>query len=249
MEGLLLLEGAGADGAASAELDDRRPGCAQADGHLAARHRRPARAATDKLALQDEVCGRLRLSAVRDSAPNCRRAFAAIPLQAQPTADGIPTVWAPEEHLGEVLRYLKTEAREPYRCPLRSGRHRRARLRIRREGQPEREFTVVYHLLSFESQRRRAPQGRAARRAPQHRAPSPISGRPRTGTSASCGTCSASASPAIPTCADPDAGHLAGPSAAQGAPRARDRDGAVRAARRQARRLAGGADVQPEEWG
>jgi len=67
----------------------------------------------------------------------------------QDTADGIPTVWIEPQHLLRVLRYLKTEARDPYRMlydlTAIDERHRE-----HRGGQPAGDFSVVYHLLSFQ---------------------------------------------------------------------------------------------------
>ena len=69
------------------------------------------------------------------------------------------------------------------------------------EGQPAGDFTVVYHLLSLdrnEDVRIRRSRSRATTRICPR---SPICGPRPTGTSARCGTCSASASTATRTCA------------------------------------------------
>jgi NADH-quinone oxidoreductase subunit C/D len=67
----------------------------------------------------------------------------------QTTADGIPTVWVAADDAAKALRFLKHDAPGPY--PLlydltaideRERRHR--------ADQPAGDFTVVYHLLSFE---------------------------------------------------------------------------------------------------
>lgn len=62
--------------------------------------------------------------------------------------DGIPTAWIPRSMILDVLRYLKS-VDKPYRMLFdltaideRTRRHRR--------GQPTGDFTIVYHLLSFE---------------------------------------------------------------------------------------------------
>ncbi len=62
--------------------------------------------------------------------------------------DGIPTLWVTRERLAEVLQHLKHEVDAPYRmlydlCAIdeRSRKHR--------SGQPQADFCVVYHLLSF----------------------------------------------------------------------------------------------------
>ncbi|MCL5024064.1 MAG: NADH-quinone oxidoreductase subunit C/D [Nitrospirae bacterium] len=66
----------------------------------------------------------------------------------QTTCDGVPTLWVPRESLCEILAYLKTETEEPYRT-LYDLTAIDERVRSRREGQPESDFTVVYHLLSY----------------------------------------------------------------------------------------------------
>lgn len=70
-------------------------------------------------------------------------------VNAQPTADGIPTVWVPKDRLHEILLYLKKEVRSPYRM-LYDLFAIDERVRSHRPGQAESDFTLVYHLLSFE---------------------------------------------------------------------------------------------------
>jgi NADH-quinone oxidoreductase subunit C/D len=67
----------------------------------------------------------------------------------QPVRDGIPTVWIPAEHAVAALAYLKQQAPQPYRMlyDLTAIDERR---RAHREGQPDSDFTLVYHLLSME---------------------------------------------------------------------------------------------------
>ncbi len=67
----------------------------------------------------------------------------------QETADGIPTLWVPSEKKGEVLRWLKNGVDRPYRM-LYDLTAIDERVRENRAGQPESDFTVVYHLLSFD---------------------------------------------------------------------------------------------------
>jgi len=67
----------------------------------------------------------------------------------QITCDEIPTAWLPRVRAHEVLRYLKTAARQPYRM-LYDLTAIDERNRVNRHGQPDSDFTVVYHLLSFE---------------------------------------------------------------------------------------------------
>ena len=63
--------------------------------------------------------------------------------------DGIPTFWAPRDKAHEMLRHLKTEAEKPYRF-LYDLTAVDERVRADRRDGPASDFTVVYHLLSFE---------------------------------------------------------------------------------------------------
>ena len=67
----------------------------------------------------------------------------------QPTHDEFLTVWVSKDRAYEVLRYLKTEVDRPY-AMLYDLTAIDERLRANRPDQPDSEFTVVYHLLSFE---------------------------------------------------------------------------------------------------
>lgn len=67
----------------------------------------------------------------------------------QQTRDAVPTCWISESSIPRVLRYLKEEADRPYRM-LYDLTAIDERTRGHREGQPESDFTVVYHLFSFE---------------------------------------------------------------------------------------------------
>ena len=78
-----------------------------------------------------------------------RGRFPRVDFRPQATQDGIPTVWLPPDTLLAVLRYLKAEAPDPYRMlydltAIDEG------VRSHRDGQPAADFTVVYHLLSFD---------------------------------------------------------------------------------------------------
>ena len=66
----------------------------------------------------------------------------------QQTRDDVPTFWVPSTTLVEVLRYLKS-AERPYRM-LYDLTAIDERSRLQRAGQPKSDFTVVYHLLSFD---------------------------------------------------------------------------------------------------
>ena len=75
--------------------------------------------------------------------------FGSAVLADQPTRDNVPTVWVKSEGVRDVLRYLKAEAAGPYKM-LYDLTAIDERLRSHREDQPQSDFTVVYHLLSFE---------------------------------------------------------------------------------------------------
>ncbi len=78
-----------------------------------------------------------------------QRAFGEAVLCPQQTTDGVPTVWVSKENLGRILRYLKNETKKPYRM-LYDLTAIDERLRQHRDGEPDSDFTVVYHLLSFD---------------------------------------------------------------------------------------------------
>jgi NADH-quinone oxidoreductase subunit C/D len=77
------------------------------------------------------------------------RRFAGAVGPVQQTRDGIPTVWISRDQAHAALRYLQTEVDGPYRM-LFDLTAIDERLRRHREEQPVSDFTVVYHLLSFE---------------------------------------------------------------------------------------------------
>ena len=67
----------------------------------------------------------------------------------QKTRDEFPTLWIPKEKVTDVLRFLKLEAPMPYRM-LYDLTAIDERTRAKRHDMPESDFTVVYHLLSFD---------------------------------------------------------------------------------------------------
>ncbi|WP_207062818.1 NADH-quinone oxidoreductase subunit C/D [Motiliproteus sp. SC1-56] len=75
--------------------------------------------------------------------------FEGEPLLSQKTADQIPTLWLPRDRLLDVLRFLKLEIEGPFLClyDLFGIDERR---RAHREGQPEADYALVYHLLSYD---------------------------------------------------------------------------------------------------
>ena len=67
----------------------------------------------------------------------------------QPVLDDIPTLWAAPERAEEILRYLKTGLDKPYRMlydlfAVDESMH------AHRPGLPAADFSIVYHLLSFD---------------------------------------------------------------------------------------------------
>jgi len=67
----------------------------------------------------------------------------------QPTADGISTLWADKDRVADLLRYLKHDISRPFILlyDLTAIDERR---RQHRHDEPASDFTVVYHLTSFE---------------------------------------------------------------------------------------------------
>jgi len=75
--------------------------------------------------------------------------FGADAIHCQPTVDEILTLWVPGEGITSIIRYLKTTARPPFTflydlCGIDE------RNRTRRTGMPPADFTIVYHLFSYE---------------------------------------------------------------------------------------------------
>lgn len=75
--------------------------------------------------------------------------FAQFLLTSQATRDGIPTFWIRREGLRDVLEFLKRGIQKPY-AMLYDITAIDERTRIHRNGQPDSDFTVVYHLISIE---------------------------------------------------------------------------------------------------
>jgi NADH-quinone oxidoreductase subunit C/D len=70
-------------------------------------------------------------------------------LTVQATKDGIPTIWVTDSQIQPVLRFLKAEARPPFRM-LYDLTAIDERQRTNQNGLPKSDFTIVYTLLSFE---------------------------------------------------------------------------------------------------
>lgn len=67
----------------------------------------------------------------------------------QETRDGIPTLWVARDQVRDILRYLQRDTAQPYRM-LYDLSAIDERVRAHRQDQPASDFTVFYHLLSFE---------------------------------------------------------------------------------------------------
>jgi NADH-quinone oxidoreductase subunit C/D len=70
-------------------------------------------------------------------------------LAVQPTRDDIPTLWVTREKAHDVLKHLKTAVNQPYKM-LYDLTAIDERVRSHRPDQPDSDFTIVYHLLSFD---------------------------------------------------------------------------------------------------
>jgi len=70
-------------------------------------------------------------------------------LAMQTTRDNMPTLWVGRDKANDVLKHLKTSVDRPYTM-LYDLTAIDERTRKHRQDQPESEFTVVYHLLSFD---------------------------------------------------------------------------------------------------
>ncbi len=66
-----------------------------------------------------------------------------------PARDEVPTLWTSKEKVHEVIDYLKNQVASPYRM-LYDITATDDRVRQHRDGLPASDFTVIYHLLSFE---------------------------------------------------------------------------------------------------
>ncbi len=67
----------------------------------------------------------------------------------QAAQDHIPTLWVSREKIHDALQYLKNDVNRPYKM-LYDLTAVDERERVNRDGQPARDFTVVYHLFSFD---------------------------------------------------------------------------------------------------
>jgi NADH-quinone oxidoreductase subunit C/D len=75
--------------------------------------------------------------------------FGEAAISPQDTHDNIPTYWAPADKIPEILSHLKNDINQPFKM-LYDLTAIDERARKHRDGQPDSDFTVVYHLLSFD---------------------------------------------------------------------------------------------------
>jgi NADH-quinone oxidoreductase subunit C/D len=78
-----------------------------------------------------------------------KTAFGVSPAASQAYRDGIPTFWARREQVHGILAFLKERASGPYKM-LYDLTAIDERTRTHRPSEPPSDFTVVYHLFSFE---------------------------------------------------------------------------------------------------
>jgi NADH-quinone oxidoreductase subunit C/D len=81
-----------------------------------------------------------------------RSRFGTAPLVEERAADGVPTVWVPADLVPGLLAFLKRDVAQPYRT-LYDLSAIDERVRQHRDGMPASDFTLVYHLLSYERNR------------------------------------------------------------------------------------------------
>jgi NADH-quinone oxidoreductase subunit C/D len=86
---------------------------------------------------------------VTDVLEELRARFPGAELIAQVTADGIPTAWLPQDLALQALGYLKNEAERPFRFLYDLGAVDE-RFRAHRAGLPAADFSVYYHLVSYD---------------------------------------------------------------------------------------------------
>ena len=84
-----------------------------------------------------------------DLAHELRFQFGDAILAEQPTLDGITTIWVVRDKVSRVLSHLKHDISQPF-AMLYDLTGIDERVRSRRNYQPPSDFTVVYHLISFQ---------------------------------------------------------------------------------------------------
>jgi len=84
-----------------------------------------------------------------DIIQDLRQKFNQAILAQQDTVDGVDTLWVDKERIVDVGRYLREDVEQPYTM-LYDLSAIDERARDHRDGQPESDFTVFYHLISFD---------------------------------------------------------------------------------------------------
>lgn len=79
---------------------------------------------------------------------NLQQRFGDNDIQRQTTVDEILTLWVPKDKVVSILRYLKSSVEQPFHflydlCGIDE------RDRVKKDGLPSKDFTVVYHLFSY----------------------------------------------------------------------------------------------------
>jgi len=78
-----------------------------------------------------------------------KRAFGEAVLAVQPARDNIPTLWVSSDRIRDILLHLKTGVDLPYKT-LYDLTAIDERVRTHRQDQPGSDFTICYHLLSYD---------------------------------------------------------------------------------------------------
>jgi len=78
-----------------------------------------------------------------------KKTFGEEAITEQQTVDALPTVWLAADRAIEVLSHLRTDVERPYRT-LYDLTVIDERVRTHRQGLPESDFSIIYHLLSYE---------------------------------------------------------------------------------------------------
>ena len=75
-----------------------------------------------------------------------KKTFGEEAITEQQTVDALPTVWLSGDRAIEVLGHLRTDVQRPYRT-LYDLTVIDERVRGHRQGLPESDFSIIYHLL------------------------------------------------------------------------------------------------------
>ena len=78
-----------------------------------------------------------------------KKKFGEIPLISQSTMDDVPTLWVPKDMVHEIVKYFKSGVERPYQT-LYDLTVIDERVRTNRHEMPDSDFSMIYHLLSYE---------------------------------------------------------------------------------------------------